>query len=146
MKVMLVQFGITLQSLWSHAEYTKVRFPKTVISPTDFNGFIKCGGMTCRIEKQISLMIMSISMRFRSILDAFWLRFGSVLRLSGRIECKFASDRPQVAPKSAHNQIKHISTAYFRFQAFRTSVQTSGNQRALPPCNSIFYQSVNPFD
>ena len=114
MKVTLVQFGITLQSLWSHQEYTKIRFQKTVISPTDINGFINCGGMTCRIEKQNSLMIMSIRMRFGRILGPCWVRFGSVLCLSGRIGCKFASDRPQVAPKSAHKQIKHILPKDFR--------------------------------
>ena len=43
-----------------------------------------------------------------TILDPFGVRFGSLLPLSGRIECKFASDRPQFGPKSAHKQIKNI--------------------------------------
>ena len=146
MKVMLVQFGITLQSLWSHSGYTKVRFQKTFVFPTDFNGFIKCRGMTCRIEKQISLMIMSIRMRFGCILGPCWVRFGSVLRLSGRIECKFASDRPQVAPKSAHKQIIHISPRDFRAAAIRKSPEITGNHRKPAPGNSKRYQSTNPFD
>ena len=42
------------------------------------------------------------------------VHFESVLRLCGLIECKFASDRPQVGPKSAHKQIKHIWPRDFR--------------------------------
>ena len=114
MRVTLVQFGITLQSLWSHSGYTKVRFQETFIFPTDFNGFIKCRGVACRIEKQISLPIGSFRMRFRSIWDPCWVHFVSVLRLSGRIECKFASGRPQVGSKSARKQIKHILPRDFR--------------------------------
>ncbi len=34
-------FGITMASLWSHFGYMKVRFQKTLIFPTDFNGSIK---------------------------------------------------------------------------------------------------------
>ena len=78
MKVTLVQFGITLQSLWSHSGYTKVRFKKTLIFRTDFNGFIKRRRLTCRIEKQISLMIMSIRMRFGCILGPLWGILGSL--------------------------------------------------------------------
>ena len=63
-------------------------------------------------RKQISLPIGSIRVRFRSILGPCWVHSGSVLHLSGRIECKFASDRPQVAPKSAHKQIKHIAEGF----------------------------------
>ena len=58
--------------------------------------------------------VLVVWVRLGFVLDAFWLRFGSVLRLSGRIECKFASDRLQIAPKSAHNQIKHILPKDFR--------------------------------
>ena len=89
-------------------------FKKHSFPLTYFNDFIKRRRLTCRIEKQISLMIMSIRMRFGSILDAFGRRFGSVLPLSGRFECKFASDRPQIAPKSAHKQIKNILPKDFR--------------------------------
>ena len=146
MKPTLVQFVITLQSLWSHSGYTKVRFPKTLIFPTGFNSFIKRRRLTCRIEKQISLMIMSIRMRFGCILGPLWLRFGSVLRLSGRIECKLASDRLQIAPKSAHNQIKHISPKDFRVARFRKSSETNGNHRKSSLDNSKRYQFANPFD
>ena len=146
MKVMLVQFGITLQSLWSHSVYTKVRFLKTLISPRDSNGFIKCRRLPCRIEKQTSLMNMSIRMRFGSILDPFWLRFGLVLRLSGRIECKFASDRPQVAPKSAHKQIKYILPKDVRVAAIRKPSEIIGDHRNSASGNSKSYQFANPFD
>ena len=39
--VALRHLMVTLQSLWSHFGYTKVRFQKTLISPADFNDFIK---------------------------------------------------------------------------------------------------------
>ena len=71
-------------------------------------------------RKRISLPIGSFRVRLGSILSPCWVHVGSilgplgvyvgsVLRLSSRIEFKFASDRPKVGPKSAHKQIKHIS-------------------------------------
>ena len=73
---------------------------------------------------------MSIRMRFGCILGACGLRLGSALQLSGRLECKFASDRPQVAPKSAHKQVKHILPMYFRMAGM------------LEPALSIYWQST----
>ena len=146
MKVMLVQFGITLQSLWSHSGYAKVRLKKTLVFPTDFNGFIKRWRLTCRIEKQISLMIMSIRMRFGCILGPF----GSVLRLSGRIECKFAADRPQVGPKSAPSRlVSKLNTfcqGILMYRAPRTSPRLTAPHRASAPGNSKRYQSAIPYD
>ena len=80
-------------------------------------------------------------MHFGSILDPLGVHFGSVLCLSGRIECKFASDRPQVGPKSARKQIKHICRIIFvsrQSATHRDSPQiTSGQLQTLP-----IYQSI----
>ena len=38
--VTLGHLMVTSQSLWSHFGYMKVRFQKTLISPTDFNDFV----------------------------------------------------------------------------------------------------------
>ena len=117
-------FAITVESLWVY----KGPLSKNIPFPTGFDSFMKRRRLTCRIEKQISLMIISIRMRFGCIFDPFWLRFGSVLQLSGLIECKFASDRPQVAPKSAHKQIKHILPKDFRVAGIWESSHLTGNQ------------------
>ena len=55
----------------------------------------------------------------------------------------FASD---VGPKRVHKQLTHIFTTFFRFQAFRKSSHLTAPHRKSHPRNSIFYQSVNPFD
>ena len=104
-------FAITVESLCA----CKDPLSKNTYFPHIFNDFIKRRRLSGRIEKQISLMIMSIRTRFGCILAPFGVRFGSVLHLSGRIEYKFASDRPQVGPKSDHKQIKNIFPKGFSF-------------------------------
>ena len=42
--VTLRHLMVTLQSLWSHFWYMKAQFKETLISPTDFNDFIKLLG------------------------------------------------------------------------------------------------------
>ena len=80
--IILGDFGVSLKSLGVHKGYCGIilaRFQKTLIFSTDFSGFIKYREMTCRIERQILLMIMSIRMRFGCILGPFWMHVGSVL-------------------------------------------------------------------
>ena len=136
MKVTLVQFGITLQSLWSHSGYAKVRFKKTLIFHTDFNGFVKRWRLTCRIEKQISLMIMSIRMRFGCILGPLWGILGSLWVTLGHLGVALGSIWILDGSMCKSNMFCRVVFASRR----------SGTHRKPAPGNSKRYQSINPFD
>ena len=62
-------------SLWSHFGYMKVHFQKTLISPTDFNDFIKLG---CELEVALGLL-WDLFWHMRVTLDPFWGHFGAIL-------------------------------------------------------------------
>ena len=75
MVVTLCHFGITMGSLWSHFGYMKVHFQKTLISPTDFNDFIK---LWCELEVDLGLLL-DLFWHMRVTLGPFWGHFGVIL-------------------------------------------------------------------
>ena len=74
MVVALGHFGITVGSLWNHCGYMKVHFQKTLISPTDFNDFIK---LWCELEVDLGLL-WDLLWHMRVTLDPFWGHFGHI--------------------------------------------------------------------
>ena len=147
MRVTLVQFGITLQSLWSHSGYTKVRFQKTLIFPHRLQWFYKMPGNDMSDRKANfaydHVDSYAIWVHFGSMLGRCWIRF--VFVRSDRKQIRFGSapSRPQVGPKSARKQIKHILPKDFDIP--RPTVPTPPHRNS-PPGNSKRYQSANPYD